>query len=127
MRLFAIISLSSLTALTACKPTVEWPSESRVIMLTGSPPQVICRVKAVARKTGLSFHYGHNQTNDIVAFRLIGNHYEIEAVNFTGTAEYDVRLYDRSKDSAARLSAKQRFVALTGDLKRSDPSCRTGS
>ncbi|MFL0419591.1 hypothetical protein ACH0CP_18205 [Sphingomonas sp. 179-I 2A4 NHS] len=88
---------------------------------------VICRVKAVARNTGLSFHYGHNQTNDIVSFRLIGNDYEIEAVNFTGTSKYDIRLYARSKDSAAQFSAKQRFVALTGDLKRSDPSCRNGS
>lgn len=118
MRLIVTLSAIVVT-LAACKPTTELPIEGREITLAGSPQQVICRVEAGARHSGLSFHYGHNQMNDIISFRLIGRGYEIEAANFTGTATYDFRLYDRSKDDVARLSAKRVFSTLIEDLKRS--------
>ena len=114
--------------LAGCKATTELPSESREITLAGSPQQVICRVEAASRHSGLRFHYGHNQMNDIIAFRLIGDNYEIEAVNLTGTAVYDLRLYDRSKDSAGTLSAKQGFSAFASYLNRNKTAlCRSGS
>jgi hypothetical protein len=127
MRLIAILSAIVIT-LAGCKVRTELPSEIREITLAGSPQQVICRVEAAARHSGLSFHYAHNKMDDIIAFRLIADNYEITAVNFTGKAIYDLRLYDRSEDSAGTLSAKQGFSALASYLNGNNATlCRSDS
>lgn len=80
-------------------------------------------MRLAARQTGLSFHFAHNQANDIIVFRLIGTEYEIEAVNWTGAADYEFRLYVSSKNDHAIAVAKSALERLNEAVSAENDAC----
>ncbi len=73
---------------------------------------------------GLSFHFGRNQANGVIAFRLVGGEYEVEAVNFTGKANYEFRLYAPSKNGPTVGAGEKTLTRLMEALSAAVPACR---
>jgi hypothetical protein len=117
----------STALLFGCSTKTELPVETREVVIPGAPKQVICRMQVAARQTRLSFHVGHNQANDVIAFRLIGGKYEVEAVNFTGDANYDFRLYVPSKNGPTVEAGEKTLTRLTEAVSAAGPACRNVS
>lgn len=81
-------------------------------------------MQVAARRTGLSFHFGHNQADDVIAFRLIGGKYEVEAVNWAGKENYEFRLYVPSKNGPTIGAGERTLTRLTDALSASALTCR---
>lgn len=81
-------------------------------------------MQVAARETRLSFHFGHSQANNVIAFRLIAGEYEVEAINWTGNAIYEFRLYVPSKDSLTVGAGERTLKRLTEALSAAAPTCR---
>lgn len=118
-----VIAVST-ALLLGCAPNTEIPVQTKEVAIPGSPKQVICRMQVAARRTGLSFHFGHNQANDVNAFRLIDGKYEVEAVNWTGKANYEFRLYVPSKNGPTVGAGERTLTHLTEVLSAAAPTCR---
>jgi hypothetical protein len=117
----------STALLFGCAPRIESPFQTRSVAVPGTPKQVICRMQVAARRTGLSFHFGHNKAIDVIAFRLIGRGYEVEAINFTGKADYEFRLYVPSKNSPTVRAGEETLTRLTEAVAAATPACRNVS
>lgn len=110
--------------LAGCGAKSELPIQTKQVVISGSPTEVICRMRLAARLTGLSFHFGHNQANDVIAFRLISTEYEMEAINWTGKADYEFRLYVPSKDDQTIAVAKSALARLNKAVSAENDACR---
>jgi hypothetical protein len=76
-----------------------------------------------AQRAGASFHFSHNQANDVIAFRMIGTKYEVEVVNWSGQADYEFRLYVPTSDNSAIRAAKKVFELLIQAASAGNPAC----
>ncbi|SOB78685.1 hypothetical protein SAMN06297144_0162 [Sphingomonas guangdongensis] len=72
----------------------------------------------------MNFHFGHNQANDVIAFRLISGKFEVEAINWTGKANYEFRLYVASKNGSTVVAGERMLTRLTEALSAAAPTCR---
>lgn len=121
----ALIAVSTML-LFDCAPKTELPVQTREAFIPGSPKQVICRMQVAAFRTGLSFHFGHDQANDVIAFRLIGGEYEVEAVNLTGKANMSFACMCRLRMADRRGGREDAHALDGGRLGRNPclPQCR---
>ncbi|MDP1028363.1 hypothetical protein Q5H91_14155 [Sphingomonas sp. KR1UV-12] len=109
--------------LVGCAPKTDLPIQTMEVAISGAPEQVICRMQVAAQQTALSLHVGHNRANDVIAFRLISEEYEVEAVNFMGGAKYELRLYVPSKEGPIVEAGEQALTRLAEAVSDSGPAC----
>ena len=120
----AKLILAFTVLLSGCIAKTELPVVTEEVGIPGSLPQVVCRMRMAAQHTGASFHFGHNQANDVMAFRIIGTRYEVEAVNWAGKAVYEFRLYVPSRDRSTIGAARKALMLLIQAVSTGNPACR---
>lgn len=80
-------------------------------------------MRLAARRTGLSFHFGHNQATDVISFRLIGTEFEVDAINWTGKSDYELSLYVPSKKDQTIAVAKSALARLNKAVSAENDAC----
>lgn len=124
MRTLLILAAIATLLLCGCAAKTETPVETSTIVIAGPSTRAICLMQVAAQRMNLSFHFGHNQATDVIAFRLRNSNYEIEAVNFEGKGNFELRLYVSSREYLDMSADEKVLTRLKEAVAAAGPACR---
>lgn len=118
--------LMGLLLLSACSARTHTAVANEVIELDMQTDDLVCHLKDISARNGLSFHYGTfaDSFGTAATFRLIGDGYEVAIIN-PEMSKYDLSAYDLAKRPETANRALDAFEAVkTGMRAPLSATCR---